>query len=63
MQTSTQVYGRLKTAQFSEAQARTLLEILQSGGVVELEAPETEIERMEQYLLAEPFESFVIEKR
>ena len=61
MQTSTQVYRALKAAQFSEAQARALVEILQAGGIVEPEAPESELDRLEQYLLAEPFEPFVIE--
>ena len=61
MKTSTQVYRELKAAQFSESQARTLVEILQAAGVVEPEPPETELARMEQYLLAEPFQAFVIE--
>ena len=61
MKTSTQVYRELKAAQFSEAQARTLVEILQAGGVVDPEPPESELERIEQYLLAEPFQAFVIE--
>jgi hypothetical protein len=61
MQTSTQVYRELKAAQFSEPQARVLVEILQAAGVVEPEAPESELERIEQYLMAEPFEPFVIE--
>jgi hypothetical protein len=61
MKTSTQVYRELKAAQFSEPQARTLVEILQAAGVVEPEPPESELERIEQYLLAEPFQPFVIE--
>jgi hypothetical protein len=61
MKTSTQVYRELKAAQFSEAQARTLVEILQAAGVVEPEPPESELERIEQYLLAERFQPFVIE--
>jgi hypothetical protein len=61
MNTSTQVYRELKAAQFSEAQARTLVDILQAAGVVEPESPESELERIEQHLLAEPFQPFVIE--
>jgi hypothetical protein len=61
MQASTQVYRKLKEAEFSELQARTLVEILQAAGIIETEAPESELERIEQYLLAEPFEPFVIE--
>ena len=61
MKTSTQVYRELKAAEFSEPQARTLLEILQAGGVVEPEPPESELHRIEQYLSAEPFQPFVIE--
>jgi hypothetical protein len=61
MKTSTQVYRELKAAQFSEPQARTLVEILQAAGVIEPEPPESELARMEQYLLAEPFQAFVIE--
>jgi hypothetical protein len=61
MKTSTQAYRELKAAQFSEAQASALLGILQSAGIVEPEPPESELERIEQYLLAEPFEPFVIE--
>ena len=34
---------------------------LRAAGVVEPEAPESELERIEQYLMAEPFEPFVIE--
>jgi hypothetical protein len=56
-----QVYRELQAAQFSEPQARTLLEILQAGGVVEPEPPESELDRIEQYLLVEPFQPFVIE--
>ena len=61
MKTSTQVYRELKGAQFSEPQARTLVEILQAGGVVEPEPPESELDRIEQYLSAEPFQPFSIE--
>jgi hypothetical protein len=61
MKTSTQVYRELKAAEFSESQGRALLEILQAGGIVEPEPPESELERIEQYLLAEPFQPFVIE--
>jgi hypothetical protein len=61
MKTSTQVYRELKGAQFSEPQARTLVEILQAGGVVEPEPPESELDRIEQHLSAEPFHPFVIE--
>jgi hypothetical protein len=61
MKTSTQVYRELKATQFTEAQARTLVEILQAGGVVEPEPPESELDRIEQYLAAEPFQPFVIE--
>ena len=60
MQSSTQVYRALKGADFSEAQAKALVEILQSAGLVEPEAPESELQRIEQYLMAEPFEPFVI---
>jgi len=61
MKTSTQVYRGLKAAPFSEPRARALAEILQAAGVVEPEPPESELERMEQYLLAEPFQPFVIQ--
>jgi hypothetical protein len=61
MKTSTQVYRELKAAQFSESQARALVDILQAAGVVEPEPPESELARMEQYLLAEPFQAFAIE--
>ena len=61
MKTSTRVYRELKAAQFSEPQARTLVEILQAASVIEPEPPESELARMEQYLLAEPFQAFVIE--
>jgi hypothetical protein len=61
MKTSTQVYRELKAAQFSEPQARALVDILQAAGVVEPEPPESELARMEQYLSAEPFQPFVIE--
>jgi hypothetical protein len=61
MKTSTQIYRELKAAQFSDPQARTLVEILQAAGVVEPEPPESELARMEQYLSAEPFQPSVIE--
>jgi hypothetical protein len=61
MKTSTQVYRELKAAQFTERQARTLLEVLQAAGVVEPEPPESELDRIEQYLSTEPFQPFVIE--
>jgi hypothetical protein len=61
MKTSTQVYRELQAAQFSEPQARTLVETLQAAGVVEPEPPESELERIEEYLSAEPFPPFVIE--
>jgi hypothetical protein len=61
MQTSTQVYRQLKAAEFSEPQTRALIEILQAANVIEPEPPETELERIEDYLLAEPFQPFVIE--
>jgi hypothetical protein len=60
MKTSTQVYRELKAAQFSEPQTTALVDILQAAGVVEPEPPESELERIEQYLLAEPFQPFVI---
>jgi hypothetical protein len=49
MQSSTQVYRTLKAADFSEPQARALVEILQAAGLVEPESPESELERIEQY--------------
>jgi hypothetical protein len=61
MKTSTQAYRELKNAHFSETQAGTLIEILQAAGVVEPEAPKSELDRIEQYLLADPFEPFAIE--
>jgi hypothetical protein len=61
MQTSTQVYRELKAAEFSESQVRALMKILQAGGIVEPEPPESELQRIEEYLLADPFEPFVIE--
>jgi hypothetical protein len=61
MRTSTQVYRELKAAQFSEAQTKALVEILQAACVVEPEPPESELGRIELYLLAEPFQAFVIE--
>src|SRR5262249_45496458 len=60
MKSSTETLGVLKKAQFSEAQARALIAILQAAGVVEPEEPETELYRIEEYLRAEPFEPFVI---
>jgi hypothetical protein len=60
MQTSTQVYRRLKAAEFSEPQAGALIEILQAAGIIEPEPPESELERIEDYLMAEPFQPFVI---
>jgi hypothetical protein len=47
MQTSTQVYRKLKAAEFSEPQVRTLVEILQAAGIVEPEPPESELERID----------------
>ena len=35
MKTSTQVYRELKAAQFTDPQAKALVEILQAGGIVE----------------------------
>ena len=61
MKTSTQVYRELKAAQFTDPQAKALVEILQSGGIVESGAIEGELQRIEDYLLVEPFESFAIE--
>jgi hypothetical protein len=61
MQTSTQVYRELKSAQFSEPQAVALVKILQAADIAEPEAPESELDRIEQYLMTEPFEPFVIE--
>ena len=61
MKTSTQVYRELKAALFSDPQARASVEILRAAGTIEPEPPESELERIEQYLLAEPFEPFVIE--
>jgi hypothetical protein len=40
-----------------------LVEILQSGGIVESGAIEGELQRIEDYLFAEPFEPFAIEKQ
>src|SRR5437016_9555004 len=60
MQTSTEVYRQLKAAEFSEPQTRAFIEILQTAGVIEPEPPESELERIERYLLAEPFQPFVI---
>jgi hypothetical protein len=45
----------LKAAEFSEAQARALVEILQAAKILEPEPPESELERIEQHLKAEPF--------
>jgi hypothetical protein len=61
MKTSTQVYRELKSALFSESQTRALVEILQAADVVEPEPPESELERIEQYLSGEPFQPFFIE--
>jgi hypothetical protein len=61
MKTSTQVYRELKAAQFTDSQAKTLVEILQSGGIVEPGAIEGELQRIEEFVLAEPFEPFAIE--
>ena len=63
MQTSTYVYRQLRAAEFSEPQAKALLEILQKAGIVEPDPPESELEGTEQYLSAEPFEPFVIEMK
>ena len=57
MQSSNQVYRALKGAEFSDTQARALVQILQAAGLVEPEAPESELERIEQYLMADPFEA------
>ena len=61
MKTSTQVYRELKAAHFSKPQAKALVEILQAGGIVEPGAIEGELQRIEDYPLAEPFEPFAIE--
>jgi hypothetical protein len=61
MKTSTQAYRELKAAQFTDPQAKALVEILQAGGIVESGAIEGELQRIEDYLLAEPFEPFAIE--
>jgi hypothetical protein len=61
MKTSTQVYRELKAVQFTEPQAKALVEILQAGGIVESGAIEGELQRIEDYVLAEPFEPFAIE--
>jgi hypothetical protein len=37
-----------------------LIEILRAVGVIEPQLPETELKRIDVYLLAEPFEPFVI---
>jgi len=63
MQTNTYVYRQLRAAEFSEPQAKALLEILQKAGIVEPDPPESELERIEQYLSADPFEPFVIEMK
>jgi hypothetical protein len=60
MQTSTEVYRQLKAAEFSEPQTKALIEILQAAGVIESEPPESELDRIEKHLLAEPFQPFVI---
>jgi hypothetical protein len=62
MKTSTQVYRELKAAQFTDPQAKALVEVLQAGGIVEPGAIEGELQRIEDYLFAEPFEPFAIEK-
>jgi hypothetical protein len=61
MKTSTQVYRELKAAQFTDPQAKALVEILQAGGIVESGTIEGELQRIEDYLLTEPFEPFAIE--
>jgi hypothetical protein len=61
MKTSSQAYRELKAAQFTDPQAKTLVEILQAGGIVESGAIEGELQQIEDYLLAEPFEPFAIE--
>src|ERR1700722_13561600 len=61
MKTSTQVYRELKAAQFTDPQAKALVEVLQAGGIVESGAIEGELQRIDDYLLAEPFEPFAIE--
>jgi hypothetical protein len=61
MKTSTQAYRELKAAQFADPQAKTLVEILQAGGIVESGAIEGELQQIEDYLLDEPFEPFAIE--
>ncbi len=61
MKTSTQAYRELKAAQFTETQAKALVGILQAGGVVESGAIEGELQQIEDYQLAEPFEPFFIE--
>jgi hypothetical protein len=59
---------RIKPAQFTDPQAKTLVEILQAGSIVEsgaiegeLQRIEDELQRIEDYLLADPFEPFAIE--
>lgn len=61
MKTSTQSYRELKAAQFTDPQAKALVEILQAGGIVESGAIEGELQQIEDDLLAEPFEPFAIE--
>jgi hypothetical protein len=61
MKTSTQVYRELKATQFTDPRAKALVEILQAGGVVESGAIEGELQQVEDYLFAVPFEPFAIE--
>jgi hypothetical protein len=61
MKTSTQAYRELKAVQFTDPQAKALVAILQAGGIVEPGAIEGELQRIEEYVLAEPFEPFFIE--
>jgi hypothetical protein len=49
MKTSTQAYRELKAAQFTDSQAKALVEILQSGGIVESGAIEGELQRIEDF--------------
>ena len=61
MKTSTQAYRELKAAQFTDPQAKALVEILQAGGTAESGAIEGKLQQIEDYQLAEPFEPFAIE--
>jgi hypothetical protein len=61
MKTSTQAYRELKAVQFTDPQAKALVQILQAGGIVESGAIEGELQRIEDYVLAEPFEPFTVE--